>query len=47
VAKKLGRPRSYVGKVEVIERNLSVLECIEWTRVPGIKPLDLPANLDL
>jgi transcriptional regulator with XRE-family HTH domain len=41
VAERLDRPRSYVGKIEVIERNLSVLEFIEWTRALGISAADI------
>jgi transcriptional regulator with XRE-family HTH domain len=45
LAGRLGRPRSYVGKVEVIERNLSVLEFIEWARALGMNPKDILAKL--
>jgi transcriptional regulator with XRE-family HTH domain len=38
VAAKLGRPPSFVGKIESIERNLSILEFIEWTTALGIDP---------
>ena len=36
VAAKIGKPPSFVGKVEAIERNLSILEFIEWTQALGI-----------
>lgn len=35
VAAKLGKPPSFVGKIEAIERNLSILEFIEWTEAIG------------
>jgi transcriptional regulator with XRE-family HTH domain len=41
VATRLGRPPSFVGKVESIERNLSVLEFIEWCEAVKIDPADL------
>jgi transcriptional regulator with XRE-family HTH domain len=46
LAERLGKPRSYVGKVEVVERNLSILEFIEWTRVLGVRPQDVLARLE-
>ena len=41
VAARLGKPPSYVGKVEAIERNLSVLEFVEWTRAVGVDPAQI------
>jgi hypothetical protein len=38
VALKLGKPPSFVAKVEGIERNLSVLEFLAWTRALGADP---------
>ena len=38
VATKLGKPPSFVAKVESIERNLSVLEFMAWSRVLGVEP---------
>jgi transcriptional regulator with XRE-family HTH domain len=38
VASKLGKPPSFVAKVESIERNLSILEYMAWTRVLGVDP---------
>ena len=44
LAKKLGKPPSFVGKVESIERNLSVLEFVAWAAAIGIDPQNaLPA----
>ncbi len=38
VAKRIGKPPSFVGKVEAIERNLSVLEFLAWARAVGVEP---------
>jgi transcriptional regulator with XRE-family HTH domain len=35
VAKKLGRPPSFIAKVEKIERGLSVIELVEWADAVG------------
>ena len=37
LATKLRKPQSFVAKVEAIERNLSVLEFLEWTEALGIE----------
>ena len=36
LAEAIGKPRSFVGKVESIERNLSALEFLAWTIALGI-----------
>jgi transcriptional regulator with XRE-family HTH domain len=41
VAAKLGKPPSFVGKVEANERNLSVLEFVEWSEAIGVDPASL------
>ena len=41
VAKKIGKPPSFVGKVEAIERNLSVLEFMAWANALGVGGADL------
>ena len=41
LAAKLGKQPSYVGKVEAIERNLSVLEFLEWAEALGADPANL------
>lgn len=41
LAAKLGKPPSFVGKVESIERNLSVLELIAWVRAVGADPIKI------
>jgi transcriptional regulator with XRE-family HTH domain len=38
VAAKLGKPPSFVGKVEAVERNLSVLEFLAWAKAVGVDP---------
>lgn len=38
VAARLNKPPSFVGKVEKIERNLSVSELIDWCEVLGVDP---------
>ena len=41
VATKIGKPPSFVGKVEAIERNLSVIEFIAWAKAIGVDGGDL------
>jgi transcriptional regulator with XRE-family HTH domain len=41
VAARIGKPPSFVGKVESIERNLSALELIEWSQAIGVTPEDV------
>ena len=41
VAAKIGKPPSFVGKIESIERNLSALELIEWATAVGVRPGDV------
>lgn len=45
VAAALGKPPSFVGKVEARERNLSVLEFIAWARAIGVSPAALLPEL--
>ena len=45
VAAKLGKPPSLVAKVESVERNLSVLEFLAWTKAIGVSPENLLAGL--
>ena len=35
LAGRLGKPRSWVAKIETIERNISVLEFLAWMHVVG------------
>jgi transcriptional regulator with XRE-family HTH domain len=46
LAAKLKKPQSFVAKVEAIERNLSVLEFVDWADAIGIVPASLLALLD-
>lgn len=38
LAAKLSKPQSFVAKVEAVERSLSVLEFLEWTKALGTDP---------
>ena len=38
LAQRLGKPQSYVGKVESIERNLSISEFWSWADAVGLDP---------
>jgi transcriptional regulator with XRE-family HTH domain len=46
LAGRIGKPPSFVGKVEAIERNLSLLEFIEWTRALGVNAQGLLERLN-
>ena len=41
LADRLGRPQSYVAKVEVFERRLDVIEFLEMARGIGVDPIPL------
>ena len=45
VAERLGRPQSFVAKVEGGERRLDVIEFIELTRALGVDPTRLMRTL--
>jgi len=45
VAERLGRPQSFVAKVEGGERRLDVIEFIELTRALGVDPVRLIKRL--
>lgn len=45
LAVALGKPPSFVGKIESIERNLSVLEFLAWCRVLGVSPGEVLVRL--
>lgn len=38
LARKLGKPQSYVGKIESVERNLGVSEFWDWAICIGLDP---------
>ncbi len=44
VASRLGKPQSYVSKVERGERRLDVVEFTEWARALRVDPSDLYAS---
>lgn len=46
VAARLGKPASFVGKVESIERNLSVLEFLAWAKAVGVSAEELLRHVD-
>lgn len=44
LAERLGRPRSYVSKIETAERRVDPVECEEWAKACGKNPLELFAR---
>ncbi len=46
LAKKLGRPQSFVSKFERGERRLDVIEFLEVTRVLKVDPRRIIADID-
>lgn len=46
LAKRLGRPQSFVSKFENGERRLDVIEFIEIARALGADPANLVSDLD-
>lgn len=47
LAARLGKPQSYIGKVESIERNLSVSEYWAWAVAVGVDPGDFLTQVGL
>jgi transcriptional regulator with XRE-family HTH domain len=41
VAAKLGKPQSYISKVESGERRLDVVEFVEYAEAVGVNPVNL------
>ena len=41
LAERLRRPKSYVSKIEVGERDINPVECVDWARGCGATPLAL------
>ena len=46
VAKRLGRPQSFVAKVENGERRLDVVELVSYARAIGAEPLVIMTAMD-
>ena len=46
VAAKLGKPPSLVGKIESIERNLSILEFLAYCGAVSVDPAEIIAGLN-
>lgn len=47
VAAAIGKPPSFIGKVEGIERNLSVLEFLAWAKAVKAAPAKLLPDVEL
>lgn len=47
VAAAIGKPPSFVGKVEGIERNLSVLEFLAWSKAVKAHPAQMLPDVEL
>jgi len=45
LAQKLGRPQSFVAKVENLERRLDVVELADWLHALGVEPTEFVRNL--
>lgn len=41
LAATLKKPPSFVGKVEAVERNLSILEFVAWAAAVGVDPAEI------
>jgi len=41
LAQQLGRPQSYVGKVETRERKLDIIEFVDWCNAIGQSPSEV------
>jgi transcriptional regulator with XRE-family HTH domain len=42
----LGRPQSYVAKVETLERRIDIIETWDWLRALGLDPNEFFAQID-
>ncbi|WP_243468645.1 helix-turn-helix transcriptional regulator [Paraburkholderia sp. PGU19] len=45
LASRLGRPQSYIAKIEIGERRIDVVEFLELARVLGVSPASVLENL--
>lgn len=41
LAQQLGKPQSYVAKIETLERKLDIVEFVDWCNAIGQSPSDL------
>jgi transcriptional regulator with XRE-family HTH domain len=41
LAEKLGKPQSYIAKVETLERKLDIVEFVDWCNAMGQSPSEL------
>lgn len=46
LALRLGKPQSYVSKVEILERRLDVIELCDWLNAIHVKITDFINQLD-
>ncbi|MFJ1256629.1 helix-turn-helix domain-containing protein [Cupriavidus sp. CuC1] len=46
LAEHLGKPQSYVAKVEVLERRLDVVEVSDWLHALGAEPASFFQSFD-
>jgi len=46
LALRLGKPQSYVSKVEILERRLDVIELCDWLNAIHVKITDFITQLD-
>jgi transcriptional regulator with XRE-family HTH domain len=45
LASRLGRPQSFVAKIEIGERRIDVIEFLELARILGVSPASVLENL--
>ncbi|WP_211607979.1 helix-turn-helix domain-containing protein [Paraburkholderia nemoris] len=45
LASRLGRPQSYIAKIEIGERRIDVVEFLELARTLGVSPASVLENL--
>ena len=44
LAQRLGKPQSYVSKVEILERRLDVIELMDWLKILDIELINFINN---
>lgn len=45
LASRLGRPQSFIAKIEIGERRMDVIEFLELARILGVRPASVLENL--